>query len=65
MTEFEKRVKGKFAENNITGTGDFCKKIKVSNRALIDIFRREDCKLSLLLRMCDVLNCSLYDLTGR
>jgi len=62
MTEFEKRIKGKFVENNIKGIGDFCKKIDISNRALIDIFKRQDCKVSLLLKMCEVLNCKANDL---
>ncbi len=62
MTEFEKKIKGKFADNNIKTLSEFCEKVGISHTSIRDIFKREDCKVSFLLKMCEVLNCKANDL---
>ena len=62
MTEFEKKIKSKFAENGIETVLQFCEKIGITDVAMRGIFKREDCKVSLLKKMCEVLSCTPNDL---
>ena len=45
--------------------GDFCEKIGISRLSLRRILDRNDCKLSILIKMCDALNCTMKELTGK
>ncbi len=64
MTDFEKRIKTRWAEADIKSLVDFSNKIGISDNSMRLIFKKEDCKLSLLLKMCEVLKCTPNDLTG-
>lgn len=62
MTDFEKRIKSRFPQVEIKTIIQFSKMVGVSDTAMRNIFKKEDCKISLLLRMCEVLNCTPNDL---
>jgi len=43
---------------------EFAALIKESYRTLANIFKRNDCKVSILLKMCEVLECSPDEILG-
>lgn len=43
---------------NIKNFYEFADLINESNRTLTNIFKRNDCKVSILLKMCEVLECT-------
>ena len=64
MTELEKNIKAKMIENEIESSVYFCEKINITRRTLFTIFKTEDCRVSVLRKMCEVLKCSSTDLLG-
>ena len=62
---FEKRVEIQMAKAGIRTRMELCEKLEISDSSLRRIYQRDDCKKSLLIKMCDIMNCTLNDLIGR
>lgn len=64
-TSIEKLIEIQMAKSGIKTRTELAKKINMNRTSLNRGFERNDFKLSTLLDMCKVLNCSLFDLTGK
>jgi len=61
MKDFEKKVRKRLIDLGMSFT-DFCKASKITAVSMRDVFKRGDCKYSLLVKVKGVLQCEISDL---
>jgi DNA-binding Xre family transcriptional regulator len=58
----EKNIKIKMVVAGIDSKTELCEMINISRPSLDYIFKKNDCKISTLIKIAEVLNCSVLEL---